>query len=848
MNNILQLTHSLRYMALAIIIMIFSSYSYADVGKAYQHLYEEMDRYHESFDVYTDMNEGGNHYYPTGWMASGPQDYTFLSMNESYTSDCYAGNSCIEVTYESKEKKWVSLYWQEPENNWGDIEDAGYDLSGASQLTFYAKGETGKEQIEFYMGGIGLGQNKKKYPDSLKKQSTGLIRLTQKWKQYSISLNNLDLSHVIGGFGFAIDSKQNPKGITLYIDHVQYNKPRPNELRFIKSFETLSVNQEPDKTLVNVCYSYDNALALLAFLARGNKQDLVRAKILADTFCYVLHNDREFNDGRIRNAYKSGDIQNRTSKKANLPGWYDPVDKQWYENNFDVSSHTGNIAWPILALISYYEKTKESKYLEAAEKMGEWIETKTRYSQQGCFEGYSLGMEFVEGEEKKLLNRSTEHNIDIYAVFIRLYQITGKEHYKEQALHAQKFVREMWNSEGHHFWTGTYGECRLINESAFPLDIHPWSVMAMPQIVEFRKGLEWAEKNCKTKSDGFVGFDFNNDLDGVWFEGTAQMAVAFQVNHEMEKSDLYAKSLQAAQVTANNNNGKGIVAASHDYVSTGFDWVYHNRLHIGATAWYIFNEMHYNPYFGVYIDQICPTNDPEIIFTDIPEFGNRLKDLKGKVCHADPANQKIAVYIYVSGYWNKPYWNQKVVDIKENGRFQCDITTGSYDYRATRITAFLIPDSYVPPKRSGENDLPEILYEKAITYKSVMRIGIPENECDPEKASIEFTFVPELESFNNLIGRVCNASYENHAVAVYIYVNGWWTKPTFRNPVTFIERDGFFECDITTGGYDIYASKIAAFLIPAGYNPPLLGNNRVLPPELYENAVDYIEINRPMNR
>ena len=41
--------------------------------------------------------------------------------------------------------------------------------------------------------------------------------------------------------------------------------------------------------------------------------------------------------------------------------------------------------------------------------------------------------------------------------------------------------------------------------------------------------LGWAEQHCYTQADGFKGFDFNDDKDGVWFEGTAQMAVAYQM-------------------------------------------------------------------------------------------------------------------------------------------------------------------------------------------------------------------------------------------------------------------------------------------------------------------------------
>ena len=36
-----------------------------------------------------------------------------------------------------------------PEQNWGDYPDAGYDLTGATGISFWAKGEIGGEQIKF---------------------------------------------------------------------------------------------------------------------------------------------------------------------------------------------------------------------------------------------------------------------------------------------------------------------------------------------------------------------------------------------------------------------------------------------------------------------------------------------------------------------------------------------------------------------------------------------------------------------------------------------------------------------------------------------------------------------------
>lgn len=139
--------------------------------------------------------------------------------------------------------------------------------------------------------------------------------------------------------------------------------------------------------------------------------------------------------------------------------------------------------------------------------------------------------------------------------------------------------------------------------------------------------------------------------------------------------------------------------------------------------------------------------------------------------------------------------------------------------------------------------------EKAIStsgnsHNSFSTVHLPlivRNWCPPV---IIFTNVPPYGSIEDLHGRVECVEPADYKVAVYIYVSGWWTKPTFDNPLTTIQNDGTWTCDITTGGTDQLATKIAAFLVPNGYSPPLLSGEQELPEELYENAVAYVIIER----
>jgi hypothetical protein len=167
------------------------------------------------FAVYVENNSKENHFAPSGWMG----DYGDLKLNLASTEMPRSGNTCIKITYSAKMTQgagWSGIYWQQPANNWGE-KKGGYDLSGATKLTFWARGAAGGEKIaEFKIGGI-TGE----FPDSDSK-SVGPIELTKEWQKYIIDLKDKDLTHIIGGFCWAASKDDNPNGFVLYLDDIIY--------------------------------------------------------------------------------------------------------------------------------------------------------------------------------------------------------------------------------------------------------------------------------------------------------------------------------------------------------------------------------------------------------------------------------------------------------------------------------------------------------------------------------------------------------------------------------------------------------------------------------------------------
>jgi hypothetical protein len=167
------------------------------------------------FYVYADRGSINNHFIPSGWMG----DYGDIKFDGSWKNDPYLGDTCVMIIYSGKATqgaRWAGIYWQNPANNWGTA-DAGFDLSKATKVTFWARGEKGGERIEEFKAGGIMGE----YSDS-DSASIGPVILNKEWTQYTIDLKGKDLSYIIGGFVWATNIDVNPEGATFYLDEIKY--------------------------------------------------------------------------------------------------------------------------------------------------------------------------------------------------------------------------------------------------------------------------------------------------------------------------------------------------------------------------------------------------------------------------------------------------------------------------------------------------------------------------------------------------------------------------------------------------------------------------------------------------
>jgi hypothetical protein len=601
-----------------------------------QYLAAVMDQFHNRFPVYDDVSSAGNHFHAYTKI---PDENALVSITGSSTDNPHAGATAIRCEFQPGGVNFGGFYFQNgilpagasaPEFNFGTAPNAGIDLTGATTLSFWARGQQGGEKIEFFMGGVGrnpvTGQPIAPFPDSSPRvPGIGTITmLTTTWQKFTIDLTGKSLNYTLGGFGWVASVNGNPNGAVFYLDDIQYElnnvrrTQRLNEPRFLASFTTKPFQVQPppvsdlDLVLRNSAFTYDNALVLLAFLADGTQDSLRRARLIGDAFVYASKNDRFYNDGRLRSDYAAGDISlppgwtpNGRSGTVPIPGFYDETQQKFIEIE-QKAIDTGNNTWAMIALLALYQRNLDPVYLETARKLSNFIHTFRNNS--GQFQGFQGGYDSYP-ESPNFISRvyaSTEHNLDVYAAFTAMFQITGESRWQDDAQHAYRFVQAMWDSQRLCFLAGTIDpNTRNNNSGQLPLDVQAWSVLSLPDTLKLHpQTLNCAEQNHRITADGFNGFDFNDDKDGVWFEGIGQMAVAYTLTDQCAMVRNLRQELYRAQQTSPFGDGYGIVAASHEGISTGFDFKYFRRLHIGATSWNVFAQLGFNP-FNQITNQAC---------------------------------------------------------------------------------------------------------------------------------------------------------------------------------------------------------------------------------------------------
>ncbi|MFD9116815.1 Tat pathway signal sequence domain protein [Streptomyces bottropensis] len=385
--------------------------------------------------------------------------------------------------------------------------------------------------------------------------------------------------------------------------------------------------------LFSTAFTYDNALAILAHLAVRTADGRARAVALGDALIYAQEHDPAYDDGRLRQAYNVGPY-------VHYDGVPQPDGFVRADGTANVGTQfgftgtaVGDMAWAGIALSALARRTGARRFLAAAVRIGQWIERTGRTDEP--LGGYKFG---VNGANEKLPFTSTEHNTDLVCLFGRLARLTGDRVWGERRARAEAFVRRMWEpsrgSTGGFFYTGT-NDGVSVNKSPIPEDTQTWTHLALDSR-RYARSLDWAarelavldhaERRNSTVPAGqsYEGVTFSSasllanedapiaefqprpNRNGVWFEGTAHLALALR-DRGARGDEARARRLLASLESAQDHLGaaqtvggralparSGIVSASSP-LDTGFGFGYYPYRHTGATAWYLMAAARANP-------------------------------------------------------------------------------------------------------------------------------------------------------------------------------------------------------------------------------------------------------------
>ncbi|MDR7274968.1 hypothetical protein [Catenuloplanes atrovinosus] len=370
--------------------------------------------------------------------------------------------------------------------------------------------------------------------------------------------------------------------------------------------------------LMSTAFTYDAALAVHAYLVLG---DVKRAVAIGDALLHARTHDPEWGTGPLRQAYAVAPY--RRGDRAwphRLTGPGGTVDAGG-PFRF-TAAFTGDQAWAGLALLALHRHTRDQRYLDAATALAAWVRDEA--TSTGRLGGYTLGW---NRQGTRIAAQSTVHNACLYTLFSRLG-------WKAEQDRARRFVERAWiaGDEECCFAAGsTDGDTRDDGARTLDAQTHPWLALRDER---YRGALAFVGHRLRvtdtpaapnselTGGQRYRGLTVSTlspavdpdrpieeglpkpDPQAVWFEGTAQYAVALRAAGEPRDALRERDPITDAQAelgAGQTVGGRplpercGVVAASSP-LHVGFaDSGYYPSRQIAATAWYLLSIKGVNP-------------------------------------------------------------------------------------------------------------------------------------------------------------------------------------------------------------------------------------------------------------
>ncbi len=332
--------------------------------------------------------------------------------------------------------------------------------------------------------------------------------------------------------------------------------PKKSELTYSGSYQWLKNSQLPNGLLEstengNFVSLYDNALTALLFIEEG---EFSRAEKIFDFFEARIHSELLKGKGGFFQ------FRDRNGKNAS---------RRWMGDN----------AWLLIALNHYHKATNNTKYHGLSTHLEQWIR-----SLQDT-DGGLWGGQQANGAP---IHKVTEGIITAFNA------VPGYDDFHRNIL--SYLQQNRWNTKDHLLVSWPTNKAYY-----YAMDLHSLGYGIFENFP--KQALKDADRYLNTQAstmtgEPLTGYGFDEDKDVIWFEGTAQMALAFQSAGFHAKSALILQNLDKAIMQNAAASIAGIPYASNLGSSYGTSklWAHADSTPaISSTVWYLFAKTGFHP-------------------------------------------------------------------------------------------------------------------------------------------------------------------------------------------------------------------------------------------------------------
>lgn len=395
-----------------------------------------------------------------------------------------------------------------------------------------------------------------------------------------------------------------PKKPWIGIDDIQlYNKTAPSAGRVYDGIKAMS-DHLPGMGLPMTfdgrieSHTYDNALSAMCHILSGNRTS---AEQLFDIYL-AIHNATWGAEPGFYYAYSLGQI------------------KMQVDDTGQLGRGAGPNAFMLMALL-YYERTygDNPAYHTMITDIANWLSSLQKPDGHVAW-GYTFaGAARNEG--------SVEVNADCYAAFGNYASVaapSGNPAFSTQTAQCKAWLNTMWGD-----WDSNGKPRFKVGDTAAATDraLDCYSVPVAALLPKWQLG-DPAYANCLAYAiddlsntqyslyggQNMTGFDFGGnwgDLpgnarmkDGIWFEGTAQMIVAFSTATDIVNKNFYKTEIRKGVTDMCGPGAQGIAYATPFIPTKGSGptayggWPMNvTNAHMASMCWFIFAENDFNPFW-----------------------------------------------------------------------------------------------------------------------------------------------------------------------------------------------------------------------------------------------------------